>query len=106
MRLWTSLLAWAGALVLALLVAWPLLSAQPFPVPGYRNAVAGPLLTALAVAAALIALWASLFWEHARRHHWLFAAVAMACFLIAALFVSVPVGVGFAMLSVLVRSAA
>lgn len=104
MRLLTSLLACASALVLALLIAWPSISSQPFPLPGYRNAVAGIALSALTVAAFAFAVWATVFWDHARRHQWLFALAAMACFLFAALFVSVPVGMGFAVLSILVRS--
>lgn len=104
MRILTSLLASANALVLALLVAWPSVSSQPFPLPGYRNAGVGAALVAMAVAAIVFAVWAAAFWEHTRKHQWPFALAAMACFLFAALFISVPVGMGFAVLSILVRS--
>jgi hypothetical protein len=104
MRLLTSLLACASAMVLALLVAWPSLSPQPFPLPGYRNVGAGLALNALAAAAFGFAIWAAGFWGHARSHQWLFTIAAMLCFLFAAIFVSVPVGMGFAVLSMLVRS--
>lgn len=104
MRIWVSLLACASAMVLALLVSWPSVSLQTFPVPGYRNAVAGSALNLLAAAAVGFAVWVAAFWEHARRHQWLFVPAAMACFLFAAIFVSVAVGMGFAVLSILVRS--
>lgn len=104
MRLLTSVLACVSALLLALLATWPALSSQPFPLPGYRNAVAGLALNILTVAAFGYAAWTAAFWDHARQHQWLFALTAMACFLYAAIFVSVPVGLGFAVLSILVRS--
>lgn len=103
MRLFVSLVACAHALLLALLVTWPSVSSRPFPLPGYRNVVAGPALYTLAVAALVFAVWMVAFWGHARTHQWLFALPAMACFLYAALFISVPVGLGFAVLSMLVR---
>lgn len=104
MRILASLLAWASALVLALLVTWPGLSSQPFPLPGYRGVAAGTALDMLAVAALALAVWVSVFWQHVRRHPWPFVLIALVCFLVGAVYVSVPVGLGFALISMLVRS--
>lgn len=104
MRVFASLIAWLSAAAVVLLAAWPSLSDQPFPLPAWGNAIRGPALTALAVATLGFAVWVSALWRHAREHQMVFAVLAMACFLCAALFVSVPVGIGFAALAVLVRS--
>ncbi len=104
MRILASILACASVLALALLLAWPTVSPQPFPLPGWRNAVPGPGLKVLAVAAFGFAVWVIAFWDHARQHPLLFALVATAFFLYSALFVSVAVGMCFAGLGVMVRS--
>lgn len=92
------------ALVTALVLAWPTLADGPFPIPGYRNAVPGPALWGLTVAALALAFWVTVFWAQTQQRPWWFVACAMLCFLVAAMLVSVPIGVGFAVLSVLVRS--
>ncbi len=92
------------AVVVGLVLAWPHIAQEPFPIPGYRNAVPGMALALLAVAALVLAVWVTTCWAHTQQRPWWFVATSIVCFLVAALLVSVPVGVGFATLSVLVRN--
>lgn len=104
MRLFASLVAWLNVLVLVARIFWPEISEQPFPLPGYQNISTGTTLVAIAFAAIFFAVWVSVFWNYARSHQLLFTLLSGLCFLWGALFFSVSIGFGFAVLSVLVRS--
>lgn len=103
-RIFAAVFAWWNTLVLSLVIAWPSISAEPFPLVGYQNIVVGPALMALTFIAVCLAISVTVFWSQVRRHQWIFVFISISCFLYAALAVKVAIGFGFAALSMLIRS--
>jgi hypothetical protein len=105
MRIFSSLIALWVALTPVLRIVWPAISSQPFPFPGYRNVDIGPWFITFTFFSIGMAVWVLMFPGHVYKQRFFFLALSFVCFLVTAVFISVPLGLGFAMLSLAMRTA-
>jgi hypothetical protein len=103
-RFFTALIAWGHTVMIFLVIVWPLLTSEPFPFSGYRNIETGMAVFGFALVALFLAISVSVFWNLVCKHQWIFVCISMLAFLLAVIIVKPAVGIGFAAVSLLIRS--